>query len=65
MKTLLTTAELASRWGMAVGSVENWRQQKKGPPYIKLGGSRNSDVRYPLKEVEKYEKANMVKTDEK
>ena len=56
MKTMLTTKDLAERWAMAIGTLENWRQQGKGPRYVKLGGSPNSDVRYRIKDVESYEK---------
>jgi hypothetical protein len=59
-KDFLTTKELAERWAMAVGSLENWRQQARGPRYYKMGGSPNSDVRYKIKDVEKFEKEHMV-----
>jgi predicted DNA-binding transcriptional regulator AlpA len=33
---MLTTEEAARRLGMKPGTLENWRQQKKGPQFIKL-----------------------------
>lgn len=42
----LTPAQVVARWNNAVttGTLANWRAQKKGPPYRKIGGR----VRYPL-----------------
>jgi hypothetical protein len=60
MKTL-TTKELSERWKMAIGSIENWRQQKKGPRFMKMGGARNADVRYRLEDVEAFEKKHLQK----
>ena len=53
---LLTTEQLAERWGMEPGSLENWRREKKGPVSIKLGEGDRSPVRYRLADVEKFEK---------
>jgi len=58
MKTMFTTKELAERWGVAIGTLENHRQQGKGPRYVKLGAAPNSDVRYRIKDVEAYERTN-------
>jgi hypothetical protein len=54
----LTASEVSERWGLAVstGTLANWRTQKKGPPYQKLG----SKVRYPIAQLEAWETANMV-----
>jgi len=56
---MLTTKELALRWQMAIGSLENWRQQDKGPKFIKMGGAKNADVRYPIEHVVAFEKKNL------
>lgn len=48
----LTTKDLASRWGIHPGTLENWRQKKYGPRYIKIGRS----VRYLIRAVEAWEK---------
>lgn len=52
---LLTTEELAERWSMDPGSLENWRNAKKGPVFIKLGKAGSSLVRYRLSDVEAWE----------
>lgn len=57
----LSTKELAARWGMTVGALENWREQKKGPPYIKLGEWRGARVLYRLEDVLAYEKKKTIK----
>jgi hypothetical protein len=51
MPTHLTADELATRWRMSPGSLQNWRTQGKGPKWIKFG----KRVLYPLAVVEKYE----------
>ena len=48
---LLTTEELANRWKVAVGTLENWRHQGKGPTWLKIGGQ----ARYRLADVLAYE----------
>lgn len=57
-KVLLTPQELSERWGMKPETLLVWRRESKGPAYIKIG----SLVRYPLDEVEKYEKENTKQT---
>ncbi len=54
----LTAYEVSERWGSAVstGTLANWRTQKKGPPYQKLG----SKVRYPIAQLEAWEADHMV-----
>ena len=50
--TLLTSKELAKRWGINPGTLANWRVFGNGPRFIKLGWA----VVYPLDAVEAYEK---------
>ncbi|MGN7100189.1 helix-turn-helix transcriptional regulator [Ralstonia holmesii] len=52
----LTPDQLVERWAGAVskGTLANWRQQKRGPAYMKLGAK----VRYPPAQVEAWEAAN-------
>ncbi|WP_228368197.1 DNA-binding protein [Klebsiella pneumoniae] len=54
----LSAAQVVQRWEGAVttGTLANWRTQKKGPPYQKMG----SKVRYPIAQLEAWEAANMV-----
>lgn len=51
----LTEIQLADRWQRSPRTLQGWRQQGKGPHYLKLG----SRVVYPLAEVEAYEAANL------
>lgn len=48
---LLTPEELAERWKIAVGTLENWRYLGKGPLWLKIGGQ----ARYRLADVLAYE----------
>jgi len=55
----LTTAQLAERWQMDEKTLSNWRQQGRGPKYIKLGEGRTANVRYRLEDIEAFEKTNL------
>lgn len=52
----LSPAQLVQRWGgnYSTGTLANWRVQKKGPPFQKLG----MKVLYPLDLLEQWEMAN-------
>ena len=52
---LFTTEELAMRWSMDPGSLENWRNDGKGPIFIKLGSGSSAPVRYRLCDIETWE----------
>ncbi len=47
----LTQAELAARWRLSGRTLERWRTEAYGPPWIVLGGS----VRYPVRDILAYE----------
>lgn len=51
------TKQLAERWGMAHRTLENWRQKKKGPIYMKHKGGA---VRYAIADIVTYERTNKV-----
>lgn len=53
----LRAADVAKRWENAVsaGTLANWRVQKKGPPYVKLG----SKVLYPIEQLEAWEASHL------
>lgn len=57
----LDSAQLAQRWGMEVGTLENWRsaRPRKGPPYVKLGG-KSGRVMYRLRDVIAFEQDNTI-----
>lgn len=48
---LLTPRQLSERWNIPVKTLERWRHDKRGVPYIKL----EQAVRYRLEDVEAYE----------
>ncbi len=57
--TYLTPEELAERWRVNVKTLANWRSNKTGPQYLKLGGRRNTRVMYPIAAVYAYEAKHM------
>ena len=52
---MLTTEELARRWGVSASTLAKWRGRGCGPEWVKLGLSLRAAVRYPLAAVETYE----------
>ena len=50
-REFLTPKELAARWRLSEQTLSNWRFEKKGPEYIKIG----SKVLYPLENVTLFE----------
>lgn len=50
----LTTEGLAKRLNLSVRTVEDWRLDRKGPPYL------DDPVRYPLAWVEEWELSHRV-----
>jgi hypothetical protein len=54
----LNAVELAARWQGAVttGTLANWRSQRRGPPFVKVG----SKVLYPVPDLEAWERQQMV-----
>ena len=48
--TLLTTKEVANLTGLSRETLAQWRSQKRGIPYLKIGRS----VRYALADVQTY-----------
>ena len=55
MNEILTTQQLAERWSMSVGTLQNWRVKGKGPSYIKLGEGRATKVLYRLDDIVEFE----------
>jgi len=49
--TVLTEADLASRWSMSPRTLQRWRMEGRGPHYLKLG----KRVSYPLNAVIAFE----------
>ena len=48
-----TETELARRWNVSIKTLQRWRSEERGPPYIKLSKA----VRYPVDEIVTYEQA--------
>ena len=51
----LTPLELSRRWKNMIspGTLANWRANRKGPAYVKMGGR----VLYPVQAVEQWERS--------
>ena len=53
-ESAFTETELALRWNVSAKTLQRWRSDGVGPPYIKLSKA----VRYPVDQVVVYEQAN-------
>jgi hypothetical protein len=51
----LNQRDLAKRWNLSARTLERWRWQRMGPPFLKVGGR----VVYRLEDVEGYERAQL------
>lgn len=51
----LTQLELAVRWRLSGRTLEKWRQEGRGPRYLRVGGR----VLYPAAEVAAFEAAGL------
>jgi hypothetical protein len=54
----LTTEEVCDRYRgeVSLGTLRNWRAQRVGPPFIKIGKS----VLYPVQGLDEWDKKNLV-----
>ncbi len=50
MATMLTTEQLAARWGIAPKTLHNWRHTGGGPPFVKIGRA----VRYRADAIDRW-----------
>lgn len=57
-RRVLQEAELAERWGIAVTTLQKWRQHSYGPAFLKL----SSRVAYPIEAVEAFERESLRKS---
>ncbi|THD61670.1 MAG: DNA-binding protein [Phenylobacterium sp.] len=55
----LTADKVAARYRgeVSTGTLRNWRSQKIGPSYLKIG----KGVLYPVGELEAWDRSNLVK----
>jgi len=51
---LLGTASAAVRLGVSQKTLRQWRCEKRGPPGLKIGGSKQSRVAYRLSALESW-----------
>ena len=58
----LTEIELAKRWGISPRTLQLWRREGKGPPFITIG---HHTIRYRMEDVLAYEQANIKNNQEK
>jgi hypothetical protein len=54
----LNQHDLANRWRMSVRTLERWRSQRQGPPFLRLGGR----IVYALSDIEAFEQAQRQET---
>ncbi len=54
MDEFLDEKALAKRWPIKRRTLQRWRLEGKGPPYVKLG----SRVAYPLRGIEEWERTH-------
>lgn len=54
----LTPEEVCERYRreISAGTLRNWRAQRLGPPYVKIGKS----VLYPIQGLDEWDKKNLV-----
>lgn len=51
MNKFLTSVQLAELLGVTEGTLRNWRAAKQGPPFVKLGKSKQAEVRYKESDI--------------
>jgi hypothetical protein len=57
-RRVLQELELAERWGIAVTTLQKWRQRSIGPVFLKL----SARVVYPIEAVEAFEREKLRKS---
>lgn len=55
-KNLITAEILSKRWNLKELTLSLWRQQGRGPQYLKIGRR----VMYRLQDIEEYEANNLI-----
>jgi hypothetical protein len=60
----LSTEDLAARYGLALGTINKWRQRGQGPAFYKRGSiginPRTPQIRYKLADVLAWEQSNNI-----
>jgi len=52
---MISTEDLAERWGLAPDTVRLWRKDNVGPPWIKLTPGKTGSVRYKMSDILEWE----------
>ena len=50
--TLIDTVKAAEYLGVNEATLRNWRSMKKGPPFVRLGDTKKSAIRYSLEDLD-------------
>lgn len=58
-KLNLNENELAERWGVSSKTLQRWRTERRGPPYLKL----SKRVTYPLEDILAFETSQKMATE--
>lgn len=58
--TMLRERQLARRWDTSQRTLQRWRSEGQGPPYIRIGGS----IRYLMADVLAYEQQRRCGEDQ-
>ena len=58
-KLNLKESELAERWGVSPKTLQRWRTERRGPPYLKL----SKRVTYPLEDILAFENSQKMGTE--
>ncbi|WP_424931924.1 helix-turn-helix transcriptional regulator [Amaricoccus macauensis] len=57
----LNQIELSRRWRLSSRTLERWRSEEKGPPYLKIGGR----ILYRIEDIEAFEARELRMTGAK
>lgn len=65
IEKILTKAELAERYSLAVSTVNTWcsRSPSSLPPFFKLGSSSNSAIRFRVRDCLEFERKQLAKQE--
>lgn len=55
MQDLMHPKDVAARYGITPETLSNWRREKKGPRWIKLGKGKRPRVMYRREDVLEFE----------
>jgi hypothetical protein len=53
---LITPAQLATRWGLSLHTLSQWRVNNGGPAYLRLGDGERPRIRYRMSDILAYER---------